>query len=185
MRGRIAKINTYEDFTLQSHVKLKESEWIYSRVERTYTIDYKTEIREDGRRIPFSEFKDYSEVNKVDEVYTILADGTYATHIVKMPYTKESILGEIYEIQEERLGLKNISVYDERRERWSALSRNNNYGYVQFGTDALIIKNGEVIEKNELEVGDKLRIMSDENMKDIYLDEDQRTITGYIFTVEN
>ncbi len=49
MRGRIAKINEYEDFTVQSHANLRESEWIYSPIERSYTMDYRTLIKEDGK----------------------------------------------------------------------------------------------------------------------------------------
>ncbi len=185
MRGRIAKINEYEDFTVQSHANLRESEWIYSPIERSYTMDYRTLIKEDGKFIDFDEFKSYSEINKVDEVYTIIAEGTKATHVVKMPYAKESVLGEIYAMDNEKISLKDISVYDVKDERWSMLSHTNNYGYIELYPDTLIIKNSEVIDVEQLRIGDRLRVMTDVDMKDALTEDNLRTAPGYILMVED
>ncbi len=57
-----------------------------------------------------------------------------------MPYAKESVLGEIYAMDNEKISLKDISVYDVKDERWSMLSHTNNYGYIELYPDTLIIK---------------------------------------------
>lgn len=185
MRGRIAKINDFEDFTVQSHASLRESEWIYSPIERSYTMDYRTQIREDGATIGLDQFKTYSEINKVDEVYTIIAQGTKATHVVKMPYVTESVLGEIYEINDDVLALNEISVYDTEDERWSMLSYTNNYGFIELDPDTIIIKNSQVIDVDQLQLGDRLRVMTDIDMRDALVDDNNRNARGYILIVED
>ncbi len=185
MRGRIAKINDFEDFTVQSHANLRESEWIYSPIERSYTMDYRTQIKEDGVTIGLDQFKTYSEINKVDEVYTIIAEGTKATHVVKMPYVTESVIGEIYDISDDVVALNEISVYDTADERWSMLSYTNNYGYIDLDPDTIIIKNSEVIDVDQLQLGDRLRVMTDIDMKEALVDDDNRNATGYILIVED
>jgi len=185
MRGRIAKINDFEDFTVQSHANLRESEWIYSPIERSYTMDYRTRIKEDGVMIGLDQFKTYSEINKIDEVYTIIAEGTKATYVVKMPYVTESILGEIYEINDDVLALNEISVYDTEDERWSMLSYTNNYGFIDLDPDTIIIKNSQVIDVNQLQLGDRLRVMTDIDMKEALVDDDNRNARGYIIIVED
>ena len=185
MRGRIAKINDFEDFTVQSHANLRESEWIYSPIERSYTLDYQTRIKEDGQTLGLDEFKTYSDINKMDEVYTIIADGTKATHIVKMPYVTESIIGEIYDVNDAVLSLKEISVYDKEDERWTMLSYTNNYGNIELDPDAIIVKNNQVIDAEQLRIGDRLRVMTDVNMRDALVDGESRNATGYILIVED
>ncbi len=93
---------------------------------------------------------------------------------LKMPYVTESVLGEIYEINDDVLALNEISVYDTEDERWSMLSYTNNYGFIELDPDTIIIKNSQVIDVGQLQLGDRLRVMTDIDMQEALVDDDNR-----------
>ncbi len=187
MRGRIAQINEYEDFTVQSHASLSGMDWIYSPIERTFQIDYKTIIKDTEDVLGIDDFIGYSDASKVDEVYTIIADGVNATHILLGPYVKDGVIGEVTEVDvtDSKISLKDTIVYDQTSKSWNELSRPNSFSQAEIFNESVIIKNNEVIDLDQLQVGDKLRIMTDIDLAEAFKLEDTREFSGYILFVEN
>lgn len=185
-RGRVDDIETSESFSVTSHSVLKDMIWIYSPIEREFTISYDTKIVDENGLVPVNEFIDYTENSKVDEVYTIIAEGTKATHLVKNPYATEGVVGEIYEVDiaNNTVKLKDALVYDSGTKLWEELSYRNNYADILAVTETIIIKNNEVIELSELEFGDKVRAMITVDLAEQVKIEGDRTATGYILFVE-
>ncbi len=187
MRGRIAQINEYEDFTVQSHAVLSGMEWIYSPIERTYQIDYKTIIKDTEEVLGIDDFIGYSDASKVDQVYTIIANGVNATHILFGPYVKEGVIGEVTEVDlaDSKISMKDTIVYDKNTKQWNELSRPNSFSQAEVFNESVIIKNNEVIDLDQLEIGDKLRIMTDIDLAEALKLEDTREFSAYILFVEN
>jgi len=186
MRGRVATINDYEDFTVQSHAVLNDMDWIYSPIERTYEIDYTTVIKDTESTLGIDEFIGYSDASKVDEVYTIIANGVHATHIIQGPYCLEGVRGEVFDINSDdlQLSLKDTLVYDTDTKQWNEFSRPNSYSLGQLYNESIIIKNNQVIDLDGIEIGDQLRIMSTTDLADELLNNDVRDFDAYIIFVE-
>lgn len=185
-RGRIAKINDFKNFTVVSNSSLSKMDWIYSPIERSFEISYKTVIKEGEDILDLGSFIDYSDSSKVDEVYTIVAEGVNATYISKMPYSKDGVIGNIFSIDKTKnqVSLKDTLVYDKTTKQWNELSRPNSYSLMEILNESVIIKNNKVISIEELQVGDHLRAMTTIDLAQLLKLEDKRVFTGYIIYVE-
>lgn len=183
-RGRIANIEDNESFSVQSHAVLKDMNWIYSPIPRVFTIDYSTIIINENGIVPLDEFIGYSDISKIDEVYSIIAEGTKAKYIVKNVYPEQGLIGNIYEINDDNLMINDALVYDSSTKVWSDLSYTNSYAQVDLLTNSIIIKNNKVITKDMLEIGDKIRVMTTEYLADKLKLTGERNVNGYIIFVE-
>lgn len=183
-RGRVARINELEDFTVQSHAVLSDMEWIYSPIERTFVLDYKTVIQDEEDLIGVDEFIGYSDISKIDEVYTIISDGITATYVSTMPYAIEGVMGEVYQVDSDGLHLKDTLVYDGDTKEWNELSLSNSYSYIEVLNQSIILKNNKVVDLEEIEIGDRLNIMTTIDLAEQLKLEDLRTVPGYIIRVE-
>lgn len=184
LRGRIRAIEDLTKFKVSSNAALTGMTWIYSPVQREFLLDYQTQIITPKKRIPQSEFIDYSEISKVDKVYTIVTRGTKATHILEQPYAKQGVKGEIYEVGQDEIKLKDVQVYRLASKKWSPLSLKNNYGSIKLDGSAVIFRENEMINLSDLRKGETIRVMSTENMADKLKLKNERTITGYLLFVE-
>jgi len=185
-RGRMAMINDYEDFTLQSHATLSDMDWIYSPIERVYKIDYKTVIKDTTDIISINNFIGYSDATKVDKIYTIVSEGVNATHIIEGPYAKDGVIGEVFAVDTTalKISLKDTLAYDQTTKQWNELSRPNSYSEAEVFNESIIIKNNKVITLEELEIGDRLRILTTIDLAEQLKLEDSREFPGYILFVE-
>lgn len=183
-RGRIKSIKEGESFQVESHAVLMDMKWVYSPIPRIFNIDHHTQIIGDNGPMTLDEFIDYSETSQVDEVFTILAEGTNANYIVKNPYAQEGVKGQIYELENDSLMIKDAVVYSKTNNKWSTLSLKNNYAEVNLLDNSLIIKNNKVIDADELEIGDQIRVMTTEDLSAKLLQTSERDVDGYIVFVE-
>lgn len=185
MRGRISSIEQGESFTVTSHAVLKDMTWIYSPIEREYLMSYDTKIIEDGGIQSLDTFIDYTEASKVDEVYTVVAEGTKATHLIKNPYATEGVVGTVYDVSNgQTLNLKDALVYDSSTKLWEELSYKNSYADVNLDTTTIIIKNNKVVDISEVAYGDQVRAMITVDLAEQVKLEDDHTVTGHIIFVE-
>ncbi|MCF8018689.1 MAG: S-layer homology domain-containing protein [Vallitaleaceae bacterium] len=185
-RGRISNIETNREVKVESQAILKDMTWIYSPIQREFTLSYDTIIMDESGSIPLSDFIDYSELSKVDEVYTIIAEGTKATHLIKNPYATEGVVGEIYGINgDDTISIKDALVYDSATKLWTELSFKNNYATLEIVTESVIIKNNQVIDIEDLELGDRIRAMVTVDLSEQLKLTDNRQATGYILFVED
>lgn len=183
-RGRIDSIDTGSGFKVTSHAVLKDMLWIYSPIDREFTMSYDTKIIDENGVQPLDEFLDYSDLTKVDEVYTIIADGTKATHIIKNPYSTEGVVGQVYKLDGQTVYLKDALVYDSATKLWEELSYKNNYADIVTETESIIIKNNQIVTINDLEFGDQIRVMVTVDLAEQLKLEGNRSATGYILFVE-
>ncbi|GKX28527.1 hypothetical protein SH1V18_10070 [Vallitalea longa] len=183
-RGRIKSINENENMQVQSFALLKGMEWIYSPIPRMFTTDYETVIMDAKGIVPQTDFLDYSEKTKVDDVYTIISDGTKAKYIIENPYCKDGVKGEIYEIANGAISIKDTIVYNKTKDKWKDLSYKNSYGKINILANSIIIKNNEVISPDMLEKGDVIRVITDEYLINKLASTGARDVNGYIILVE-
>lgn len=183
-RGRIARINELEDFTVQSHASLNDMEWIYSPIERTYQLDYGTIIKQDEETVGVEAFIGYTDISKIDEVYTIISDGVTASYISGMPYTIEGVMGEVFQVDEDGIHLKDTLVYNGESKEWNELSLSDSYSLIEVVNESIIIKNNEVVTLEELEIGDRLSILTDTDLAEQLKLDTTRDVIGYIIRVE-
>lgn len=183
-RGRIAKINDFEDFTVQSNAGLYGMEWIYSPIKRVYQMNAKTIIKEDTGIVSINDFIGYGDNSKIDNVYTIIAEGPEAKVISKSPYSKEGVQGTVYKIQGTDLSLKGTLVYDGTKKSWQQLSTTDSSSVIETVNMSIIIKNNKIVTIDDIEIGDKLRVMTNVNLVDTLKKSNIRKATGYIVLVE-
>ncbi|PKM52611.1 MAG: hypothetical protein CVV02_00300 [Firmicutes bacterium HGW-Firmicutes-7] len=183
-RGRIQGIKKGESFQVQSHSVLMDTEWIYSPIPRIYNITRNTQIYDEDGFVSFDDFIDYSDISKVDEVYTIIAEGTNASYVVKNPYATEGVKGQIYEVEDGSIMIKDALVYSSTTNKWSNLSLKNNYAEINTFINSVIIKNNKVIEVDDLKIGDNIKIMTTEDLSKKLLLTSERDVDGYIIFVE-
>ena len=184
MRGRIDSIDDGQQFNVESNALLKGMEWIYSPVEREFRLAYDTVIIDENGRQSLDEFIDYSELSKVDEVYTIIADGTKATHLFKNTYATEGVQGTIYNQDDTKVYIRDAFVYESDTKLWETLSLTNNYAEIELLTETVIIKNNQVIEADDLAAGDQIRVFVTDNLSEELKLNNNRTVSGYIIFVE-
>lgn len=183
-RGRIKSINENENMRVQSFALLKDMKWIYSPIPRMFTIDYQTVIMDANGIVKQTDFLDYSEKTKVDDVYTIISDGSKAKYIVENPYCTEGLKGEIYEITDDAINIKDTIVYNKANNNWKNLSYKNSYSKINILSNSIIIKNNEVISPDMLERGDVIRVITDEYLIKKFKNTGDRDVDGYIIFVE-
>ncbi len=184
MRGRIASIEDGVSFTVASNVLLKEMEWVYSPVERTYNLSYETLIINTDGIVPLDEFIDYSDLSKVDEVYTIIAEGTEATHLYDMPYATEGVIGKVYDQDDATVYIRDTYVYASGTKEWETLSLTNNYAEINVLTETVFIKNNKVVDASAVKEGDQIRVFITADLVEEVKINGNRAVDGYIVFIE-
>lgn len=183
-RGRIKSIDEGVSFTVQSHAELNDMQWSYSPVQSTFTIDYTTKIYNQNGIVSIKDFIDYTTQSQVNKVYTIYVKGNQAEVIVEQPYVREGIRGEIYKIDGDKVYVRDTFYYDRYNDNWRDFSAINIGAVATIPNNAVIIKNGAVVSISDLEPGDKIRVVSDENLRSKFINQGSNDINGYIVYVE-
>ncbi|TCT13986.1 S-layer family protein [Natranaerovirga pectinivora] len=183
-RGRIKEIEDRNTFTVSSQGMLMDMTWVYSPIERTYTINYETIIMDENGFVPFDQFRGYDENSQIEEVYTIISEGTHAKYVIKNPYSTEGVTGRIYDIGNGSIRINNVNVYNTTNKTWDVLSYQSNYGIINIEENSIILKNNKVITPAELKLGDNIRVLTTENLTTKLLQENSREVIGYIILVE-
>lgn len=161
-RGRIKKIKNSETFEVETFSLLEDTLWMYHPIPRTFTIDNRTKFYDETGFIDdgIKTFIGYGEDTQIDEVYTAIVSGDYAQAVVKMPYTRYSVRGEIYETSGQEIKIKDTYFYHTGRKRWEVKGRKDNTQDITLTGNAIVMKNGKIISPNSLTRGDKIRIMT-------------------------
>ncbi len=180
-RGRIKRIDEREEFEVETFSMLEDNRWYFYPSPRTFTIDYDTQFyTEEGALVGGIEgFLDYGENTFKNDVFTVIAIGDKAYRIVDMPYAKESVKGEIYEVGEGSVKVKDVYYYHLTQKRWMQYSSKNVGVTLTIPTNSAIIKDGRVVPVSKLEKGDKIKAMLDVSIKETTGDK-----ASYILIVE-
>ena len=180
-RGRIRKIRDNETFEVETFSLLDNTLWMYHPIPRTFTIDNRTKFYDESGIVSdgITQFVGYGENTQIDEVYTVIVEGDYAQAVIKMPYTRHSVKGEVYETSGTEIKIKDTYIYHLGRKRWEAKGRRDTSLDITLAGNAIIMKNGKIISPSALTKGDKLRIMTDVNPQTT-----TTTVEGYVIIVE-
>ncbi len=164
-RGRIRKIKDRETFEVETFSLLDDTLWLFHPIPRTFTIDSRTKfyneagIADNG----IEEFIGYGEESQIEEVYTAIVEGDYAQAVIKMPYTRYAVRGEIYESSDGEIKIKDTYIYHQELKRWEVKGRKDNTQSISLAANAAVMKNGKLISPKSLVQGDRIRIMTDIN----------------------
>jgi hypothetical protein len=186
-RGRIKKVQDREQFEVETFSILEDYTWYYHPTPRTFNIDaytkfYKGEgLVENG----VNSFLSYGETTEVGNVYTLAVVGDQVTYLTDMPYTKEAIVGTIYESDATGFKLQDVQYYDTTYKRWLTWSKKNVGVKVELPDNSMVVKGGTIVKKTALEEGDKVIVMLDDALITTSTDtQTQPSVKGYIVSVQ-
>ncbi len=162
-RGRIRTVEERTGFTVTSFSRLAGMEWNYMPLEKMFTIDYNTRIYQNGTRVPYDQFIDYTETSQIDRVYTIVAQGEEALMLIDGTFPTFGVTGTIYQATGTELKLNEVVSYNKTTKSWEEISRVDKTMPITISPTAVMIKNSKIIKANELKVGDKVRAIGTEN----------------------
>lgn len=186
-RGRIKQIQDRESFEVETFSLLADTLWMYHPIPRTFTIDNGTKFYDETGIVTsgIEEFIGYGQDSQIEEVYTAIVEGDYAQAVIKMPYTRYSLRGEIYESSEGEIKIKDTYIYHLERKRWEVKGRKDNTQVISLGENAAVMKNGKLISPNSLVAGDRIRVMTSSNPVAEDQAETASQVDGYLIIVEN
>lgn len=181
-RGRIKKIKDSEEFQFETFSLLDGNKWYFHPTPRTFSIDVDTKFYDEGGYVVggIDKFLAYGEESEVDNVYTVVAVGDKAHMIVKMPYVTNAAKGQVYKVDDNSIGIKDVYYYHKSQKKWLEYSKKNIGATINVGANSIIIKDGKVIPPSKLQKGDIISAMISTNLKDTTGSAD-----GYIIIVEN
>jgi hypothetical protein len=159
-RGRIQSVDNGRSFRVLSMSFLTGVEYSFTPVQREFRIDHNTIFLTEDGIVDRSTFIDYGDNSVVDSVYNIVIDGTRAAYVVDSPYCTRSVRGMIYEMDENRLRIRNAEWYNAETGRWIAVSNVNATLEIELPVNRLIVKNQTTIGVHGLAVGDQIRVMT-------------------------
>ncbi|HAN10783.1 MAG TPA: hypothetical protein DCP90_09270 [Clostridiales bacterium] len=181
-RGRIEDIQVNKNFQISSSANLQDMVWEYVPVEKQFNIDNKTKIYNEEGLTRLDTFIDYTSESKLDKVYTIIARNGKAEYLLDAPYSTEAVKGEIYDIRDGVVFLKDVKKYDSSSLSFADISRKDNTIQIKLANNGVIINNGKIIKTDELEIDDVLKVMTNVNPSDVK--NDGGVLKGYIVFVE-
>ncbi|OOB76956.1 MAG: hypothetical protein BEN19_03200 [Epulopiscium sp. Nuni2H_MBin003] len=165
-RGLIKKIDNRESFVVETFSMLQYDEWYYHPQPRTFSLDHTTQFYDDGGFVEdgIETFVAYGEASQLSEIVTIVAAGDKAVLISNMPYTREVVRGEVYSVEDQTAFLKDVFHYNVDDNLWSQYSTTNVGISATLNPNGFILKNGQVVTADKLEVGDKISVMLEEEL---------------------
>ena len=178
-RGRILSVDQGQNFKVQSMSVLSGNEWVYTPIQREFTIDYNTKFLDSEGIKDISGLRDYTADSAVDKVYNIIYDGSKATWLVDAPYSKQAVRGIVYESSGGTLKLRNAEHYDNTTGKWTPVSLLDATISVSVPQNAITVKNNAVT--NNVAVGDSVRVLTDVLPEKI---QSGIEVTGYFILVE-
>lgn len=180
-RGRVKKISDNDTFEVETFSMLEGNKWYYHPTPRTFTIDTSTKFYADDGIVEggIKQFLGYGEDSKIGDVYTIVSIGDRAYSIVDMPYTKESVKGEVYAVGADGIQIKDVYYYHRGQKKWLEYSKKNTGATINLSPNTIIVREGKVVPPSKLQKGDKIKIMLEESIKDT-----SGKTTGYVIIVE-
>ncbi|WP_054743414.1 hypothetical protein [Cellulosilyticum ruminicola] len=181
-RGRIKKIKDSEEFQFETFSLLDGHQWYYHPTPRTFSIDLDTKFYNESGYVQggIEKFLSYGEDSEVGNVYTVVAVGDKAYMVVKMPYVTNAAKGQVYKVEGNSVGIKDVYYYHKSQKKWVEYSKKNLGATINLGVNSVVIKNGKVIPVSKLEKGDIISTMISTNLKDT-----AGIADGYIIVVEN
>lgn len=165
IRARVNGVNEGQSFTVASMSQLFGNEWVFTPVQREFTIDTRTVFLPPGE-FNLNTFLGFTDTSVLDTVFTIVADGGRAAYVIAQSFPNRSVRGTIFDIDDEGIGtgtlyLRDVNIYNPESGRWDIISNTNNTLVVDVDFDALIGRNNAVVNLRELQIGDQVLVMTE------------------------
>lgn len=180
-RGRILNVQQGRSFTVQSMSVLLGNNWVFTPIEREFTISPNTLFLDQNGFVDPSRFIDYTSDSVFDNVYTIIYDGSMATHVIDAPYANRSVRGTIYNITNDgAIQIREAQHLNNTTGVWNDISRVDNTMNINTLPNSIIVRNNAVVQPRNLQVGDRIRVLT----TTLPTMESGVTVPGYIILVE-
>ena len=159
MRARVSEVNDGESFTVQSMSQLFGNEWVFTPVQREFTIDPRTVFLPHGS-FNLNTFLTYTETSVFDQVFTVVTDGARASHIFQHNFANRAARGTIFNIEGNTIHLRDVSIQNPVNNQWQIISNVNNTMTVTVDAGTLIGRNNAIVQPRDLQNGDQLLILT-------------------------
>lgn len=160
VRGRVIAVDSGKTFKVKSISLLSGTDWIYTPVEREFTIDYNTKFYNDTGLTTALNFTDYGEENALNKAYTVVVTGSHADRVYVAPYAQFTIRGKIYDNTGDTVKLREVQYYDNETGNWKIISETNNTLTATLHPNTIIDKNNKTVTPAELKNNEQIRIMT-------------------------
>ena len=167
MRARVDEISDGESFTVQSMSQLFGNEWVFTPVQREFTIDPRTVFLPHGS-FSLDTFLTYTETTVFDQVFTIVTDGARASHIFQHSFANRAARGTIFNVDGNVIYLRDVSIQNPANNQWVPISVANNTMTVTVDASTLIGRNNAIAQPRDLRNGDQLLILTNNMPTDRY-----------------
>lgn len=162
-RGKITSIEEGHRFTLESFSLLKGTNWEFINTPKTFDLNNDTKILSSQGLVNNRDFIDYSSKGYKDKIVYIATKGSQAFIVSDAQYGVINLKGEVYNITsgtgKTALNLKNVVVLSSTTGEWNNLADST----IDILTNSIIVKNKKIAEAQDLEKGDKVRIIKKDN----------------------
>ncbi|MDR2183616.1 MAG: S-layer homology domain-containing protein [Clostridiales bacterium] len=161
MRVRVSEVNDRESFTVQSMSQLFGSDWVFTPVQREFTIDPRTVFMPHGS-FSLDTFLTYTETTVFDQVFTVVTDGARASHIFQHSFANRAARGTIFNVEGDVIHLRDVSIQNPVNNQWTPISIANNTMTVTVDAATLIGRNNALVQPRDLQNGDRLLILTND-----------------------
>ncbi len=169
-RTKVENVNEGKNFSVYNASRMDTSanEWVFEPSKRTFTVDYNTLYYTDAGIVADEQFIGYGDNTAINKIYTVVVDGTKATHVIDAPFANKAIRGEIYQAADGNILLKNTQYYSDSTtsstptniNKWLPISSSNASSTITIPPNAVIVKNNKVVTAKALEAGDYVKVMT-------------------------
>ncbi|MCL2565995.1 MAG: S-layer homology domain-containing protein [Defluviitaleaceae bacterium] len=166
-RGRVQSVDEGRSFTVQSMSILTGNNWTFTPVQREFTIDHNTMfIRADGSiSMALQAFMGFTDASILDDVFTIVYEGSRATRIIEAPFARQAVRGTIFTIGTNDEGdrvahIRNAEHLNPQNGTWHSISIRDATMTVTIPTNTAVARNNAVDTGQQLVVGDSIRVLT-------------------------
>jgi len=162
MRARVTHVWDGQSFRVESMSQLFGNNWVFTPIQREFTIDTQTIFMPVGGERNINNFLTYTEDSVFEQVFTIVTDGARATHIMEHPFANRSVRGTLVSNVADNDGnfmLRDVMVQNPVTNQWNVLSNANNTMMITLDGTTLIGRNNAVVPQRYLQAGDQVLIM--------------------------
>ena len=166
-RVRIASVEEGRSFTVTSMSTLQGNDWMFTPVERVFSITPNTLFLNESGWVDPATFLGFTEDSAVDRTFTVVYDGSVATHVIDNSFSNRVVRGTIYNVGENQT--PSIQIRDAQylhnptlspEFEWRSISNLNPVMDILTNPATIFIRNNEIVALRDLQVGDNIRVMT-------------------------
>ena len=159
MRVRVTEVNDGQSFTVASMSQLFGNEWVFTPVQREFTIDPRT-VFLPHNSFSLDTFLTYTETSVFDQVFTVVTDGARASHIFQHSFGNRGVRGTIFNVDGNTIHLRDVSIQNPVTNQWTPVSIANNTLTITVDASTLIGRNNAIVQPRDLQNGDRLLVLA-------------------------